>query len=83
MNSEERPQGGMNGERLPQRLPGYQLRWFGTLPDPVSIPRERRTRSRRGDAAAFIAATRRLRAATSSPRPRNPSTLDYGTTHDG
>ena len=63
MSGAERPSGGMNGDRLPQRVPGNQLHWFGTLPEPVSRPRtERPMRSRRGDAVTFIAESRRLRA---------------------
>lgn len=66
MSNEHSPSG-MQGARLPQRLPGAQLRWFGTLPEPVnSPPAERPTRARRGDAVAFVEASRRLRMGVAS-----------------
>lgn len=61
MSGEKRPEGGMNGDRLPQRVPGHQLHRFGPLP-PVSSPRVERPTRTRGDAVAFIEESRRLRA---------------------
>lgn len=63
MSSEKIPQGAMNGARLPQRVPGHRLQWFGTLLPPVrNDAPEPTSKPRRGDAAAFIQASRRARA---------------------
>lgn len=63
MSSEDIPQGATNGTQLPQRVPGHRLQWFGTLPPPVhGTGEDPTTKPRRGDAATFIQASRRVRA---------------------
>lgn len=61
MSGEDIPLGAMNGARLPQRVEGHRLQWFGVLPPPVSSWQRPAKTSRRGDAAKFIQASRQLR----------------------